>query len=249
MPACAHTIAGPVEIGKRVGQCVGAHPALVVGGDPNRRGAAESEQAQCGVDRRVGLFTAEDAHPGCTDEPVVLDVPARLREHRMTRGGQAGGVGGLPSGDESDAGTARKSEDVDDPRRRDLFDGGGRRRQSVESRILVPRGHQPFRGQRGGQRAADHESEVAGTRSRHKTGFRTGGERVDDGCRVLAVLRERAAQRVADPGGIDAGGHRPVVEAVEELLCVLRGGGQACGAIAHGKMLSASGITARIGPR
>ena len=119
----------------------------------------------------------------------------------------------------------------------------------MERRILVPRRDQPFRGQRGGQCAADHESEVARARSRHQAGFGAGHQRVDDGSRVLAVLRQWAAERIAHACGIDAGGHRTVVEAVEELPCVLRGGGQACSTIAHGKMLSAAAITARTGPR
>ncbi len=107
--------------------------------------------------------------------------------------------------------------------------------------VLVPRRHQPVRGQRGGQCAADHEAEMARPGAGHQAGLGAGHQRVDDGVRVLAVLRQRTAESIAHAGGIDAGGHRALVEAGEKLPGVLRGGGQAGGAIAHGKTLSAVG--------
>jgi hypothetical protein len=119
----------------------------------------------------------------------------------------------------------------------------------VKRRILVPRGHQPVRGQRGGKGAADDESEVARTRCRHKARFGTCSKCIDDSVGVLAALWQRAAERVTHACGVDAGGHRTLVDAVEELPCVPRGGGQAGGSIAHGKTLSASGFTARTGLR
>jgi hypothetical protein len=47
------------------------------------------------------------------------------------------------------------------------------------------------------------------------------------------MLRKRAAERVAHPRGVDAGGHRAVVQTVEEFVSMPRSDGQARGAIAH----------------
>ena len=106
---------------------------------------------------------------------------------------------------------------------------------------LVPCRHQPVRGQRGGQCAADHEAEVARPGAGHQAGLGAGHQRIDDVVRVLAVLRHGTAESIPYAGRIDAGGHRAFVEIGEILPGVLRCGGQAGSAIAHGKTLSAVG--------
>ena len=85
----------------------------------------------------------------------------------------------------------------------------------------------------GGQCAADHETEVSRARGGHQPGFGSGHQRVDDDVGCLTTLRQRTAERIAHACGVDTGGHRTLVEAAEELLCMPRRGGQAGGAIPH----------------
>ena len=109
----------------------------------------------------------------------------------------------------------------------------------MERGVLVPRGDQPISGQRGGQCSPSHETEMARARGGHQARLDTGHQGVDDGVRSVTVLGQSAAQCVAHGCGVDAGGHRPLVEAAQKLPCVPRGRGQACGAIAHAETLSA----------
>ncbi len=90
----------------------------------------------------------------------------------------------------------------------------------MESGVLVPRRHQPVGGQRGGQRSADDEAEVARACGRDEAGFGAGGQRVDHRGGVLAMLGQRPAEDIADGRGIGAGGHGPLVECGEKCLGV-----------------------------
>ncbi len=61
------------------GQClcelVGVHPALVVGGYPDRRLRAKAKQPQRGVDRGVSLLATQDADRRRANQPVALHIP------------------------------------------------------------------------------------------------------------------------------------------------------------------------------
>ena len=128
----------------------------------------------------MSLLAAQYAQGRRPDESVGFDVPPRLREHRMAGRGQTRRVRALPTGDEPDACGLGQAEEVECPRRGDLLDGGGRRRQRMERGILIPRRDKPVRGQCGGQSTADHETEVTRARGGHQAGFGSGRQRVDD---------------------------------------------------------------------
>ena len=103
----------------------------------------------------------------------------------------------------------------------------------MERGALVPRRHQPVGGQRGGQRTADHESEVPGTGGRDEARFGAGGQRVDHSRGVLAKFGQRAAERVADGGRIGTGGDGPLINGGKKRFRVCGGSAEAGGAIRH----------------
>ena len=103
----------------------------------------------------------------------------------------------------------------------------------MEGGVLVPRRHQPVGGERGGQRSADDEAEVAGACGRDEARFGAGGQRVDHRGGILAKLGQRPAEGAAYGRRIGAGGHGPLVECGEKRLRVLCGSAEAGGAVRH----------------
>ena len=229
---CAHD-RRPGVGGQRFCQRGGIHPALGIGGYPDRGLFAEAEQAQRGVDRGMRLLAAEDAERRCANQPVTLHIPALAIEDGIPRCGQARRVGALAAGDESDARGVRQAEQLQRPGRGDLLDGGRGRRQGVEGGVLIPRRDQPVRGERGGQCAADDEPEVPRARGGDQARFGTSGQRVDHRDRVLTPLGKLAAEHTADGARVGAGGYRSIVQCVEKRLCVGCGSAEAGGSIRH----------------
>lgn len=103
----------------------------------------------------------------------------------------------------------------------------------MERSTLIPRGDDPVRGQRCGERTADDEAEMSGTGTRDKTWIGTGNKRVDDSRGVFAVFGERPAENVANTGGVHPGGNGALVELVEECPRMRGGSGESCCAITH----------------
>ena len=104
----------------------------------------------------------------------------------------------------------------------------------MECGVLVPRRHQPVGGERGGQRSADDEAEVARACSRDEARLGAVGQRIDHRRRVLAAFGQRPAEGTAYGRGIGAGGHGAVVQSREERLRALGSGTEACGTVRHG---------------
>ena len=98
---------------------------------------------------------------GAPIRPWPRRVPARALEHDVARDRQAGHVGHLRAGDEADARVRRQPEQREHPVLDDLLDDRRGGRADPHVRVLVPRRGQPVRRQRGGQRAAGDEAEVA----------------------------------------------------------------------------------------
>ena len=196
----------PVADGQRALERVGAHPALVVGVDHGDAGAAEAEQPQRPRDGDVRLRAGQDLHRRRAEQALLGDVPARAREHRVAGGGQAGDVGHLRAGDEADARARGQAEEVEQPLAGDRLDGARGGRGDGAEAVLVPRRGQPVGGQRGGQRAAGDEAEVAPAGRRRETRLDGRGELVDHGLRRDAVLGQRRGQRGAQlaDGGLRA---------------------------------------------
>ena len=90
--------------------------------------------------------------------------------------------------------------------------GGG----EVHARVLVPGTGQPVRGHRRGERATDHEAEIARPVHRREPGVRGGRKLGHDPFRILAVFREGSRQRGADLFGTGRIGPDPALgEAVD----------------------------------
>ena len=220
LPAWAQTIVGPSAPASASPQRRGIHPALVVGGDADRRVGAESKLTQGGVDGGVGVLAADNAHRRCTDESVVFDVPADLREYRVAGGGQTCGVGALPTRDKADArGRGRPS------------------RSSVHadatSSIAAAAGDREWNAAHWSHaETTQSAASAAGTAPpitkpkwrgpalATRPGSAPATKRVDDGRRVLARLRQRSTERTSHTGGIHPGGHRALIKSAEELQCV-----------------------------
>ena len=112
----------------------------------------------------------------------------------MTSGSQRGEVRHLAAGDESNAGRARKIEELEQPFTRDLLDDRHGRRGDENPAVLIPRTGQPIGGQRDGERTADDESEVARTGAPHDSAVRAAAQRVDHLRGVLPLIRQRHRQ-------------------------------------------------------
>ncbi len=189
--------------------------ALLVGRHADELPLADAEHAQGDEDRRVHLLPHHDRDRRAAGEAVALRVLAAAREHGVAGGREAGEVGHGRARHEAGRAAGREVEQVEDPLPRDLLDHRRSGRGGVQARVLVPRRREPVGGERRGQRAPDDEAEVARARTGREAGVRAGGERLDDVGRVLAGLRQRAAERGAQGRGVRDGTDVPLREAVE----------------------------------
>ena len=164
LPACAQTIAGPSPSRSAAASGPGLHRAVGVDRDPRDAGRAEAEQPQRLQQRDVDLVADEDADGRRAGQPVLLDVPARAREHAVAGGGEPDQVRHRRAGHEADAGVAREPERLEQPARGDVLHGGARGRDDAAEVRAVPGRDEPVGGDRHGQRAAGHEAEVARAR-------------------------------------------------------------------------------------
>ena len=135
-----------------------------------------------------------------------------LAQHVVARSRERGEVRHLPAGDEAERGVARKAEQLEEPRARDLLDDRGRRAADVEARVLVPRGGEPVRGERRGHGTADHEAEVAARRLGDEARVGGGRELLDHltvgrtAPRAAARRTPRAAPRTVARGNTGRSG-------------------------------------------
>ena len=251
MPACRHTIAGPsgavVEGG---GERVRAQPPLVVG--RHHLGGAEAEVAQGHGDGLVVLGAGQDPQPRGAHQAALGHAPAGPPQHLVAGGGQAGEVGHRAAGDEADRGVGGQAEQVQQPGRGDLLDGGARRGEPAQQRVLVPGGDEPVRRQRRGQRPADDEPEEPPRRHRRQPGVDGGGEVVDDVGRRRRLGGQLGAQRRDDVVDVRARRHRPVGQRAEPLpgvtVGVLERGVVVRGGPGHGPVWAAAcGVRTRSG--
>ena len=124
--------------------------------------------------------TDDHIHARRIGQSRLFDVHSHFAQNRVTCSSEAGEVRHLASGDESDARLARQVENLQHPLRRDFFDHRRNRRRRVDAGILIPRAREPIRRERDGQRAADHESEVARPGAGDRAAFSLRCEIVDD---------------------------------------------------------------------
>lgn len=103
----------------------------------------------------------------------------------------------------------------------------------MEGRALIPRRHQPVRGERRGQGPADHETEMPRPGAGDEAGIDADREVVDHPHRIHTVLGQRTAQPFHEVGGGGARRDRSLVQPAQVGLGVPDGGLQGGGAIGH----------------
>src|SRR5215207_977938 len=173
------------------------HPPLGIDRNALDRIRPETEKPYRRHDGDVSLLADEDADRRSTEEAPLLNVPARLSKHRMPRRRQPREVAHLPTGYEADGGPPREAEELDHPSSADILGDTGRRRGSVDRRVLIPSRCQPVRRQRRRDAAADHEAEVAGASRCDEAAIHAPSELLDDRLGVFARVGQRQVERRA----------------------------------------------------
>ena len=139
-PACAQTIAGPSPLGERRRAASG--PAS---GPGRRRARAGSRSAPSPSMRQATVTVTCACSPAITRtsrralQPVGLDVPAGVAQHRVAGRRQAGEVRHLAAGDEADAAARGQPEQLAHPAGRDLLGDRQRRGRRRSRRRSGPR--------------------------------------------------------------------------------------------------------------
>ena len=221
-PACAHTSTGPVE----VGQQVGPHPALVVGGHdgapgrgPGRRGRATSTASSAPARRR------RRSSGGAPNSPSAWTSQPEAGEQRVAGGGEAGGVGHGRAGDERHAGPRRQAEQVDQPAAGDVVRAWRRPGDMTGSAAFwshAPASHDAAERRR--VRGAGDEAEVARAGRGHG---RRAADLVEQAQRLAgvgAVLGQRLVERGQRRDGRLVGEDPPVVDGADIGECRCRRG-------------------------
>ena len=205
-------------VAQRRRERVGAHRSLIVGRDPDRPPRAQAGVAQRDEERRVDLIADQDLDRRRSREPVGLDIPAGPREHGVAGGGEPGEVGHRRPGREPDGRAGGQPERLQHPALGDRLDRRRRGRARAREPVLVPGGGQPVGRQRGGQRAAGDEPEVA--RPGAGDGRRPGGgdQPLDHLDRVRALLGQRLVERRHRVLVGDGGAHAALTDPREVLL-------------------------------
>ena len=224
---------GSADLVEMLAECVHAHAALIVDVDVRRGIASEPEEPQRPVDGHVSLSAHEDVDGRSSREPLLLDVPAGALEYGMASGREAGHVSHLTARDERERSRGRDSEQVLEPRPRDLLDHSGRRAAGHQSGVLVPRRRQPVGSERCGDRATDYEPEVAAARDRDDARLRGGGELLHDVERAPRLVLQRRVERRAEL--LDRRGRPdgPLVERLDEVGGDLRRAAQQLAFVPH----------------
>ena len=182
--------------------------------EDDRRAAARRQRLAERVDPDAALLVARHRRSGCPrpryrparstvpcrSSPTMkriggtarharrLDVPAGAAQHLVTGGGHARELRHGRARRESDLAARREAEQVDEPLARELLGGHGAGRDRCASGgVLVPRGHEPVRGERDGLRAADDPAEEARRADRDEARLRALGEPFDHLGRGLPV--------------------------------------------------------------
>ena len=143
----------------------------------------------------MSLLADEDADRRSTEEAPLLNVPARLSKHRMSRRRQPREVAHLSTGYEADGGAPREAEELDHPSSADILGDTGRGRGGVDRRVLIPGRCQPVRRQRRRHAAADHEAEVAGAGRCDEAAIHAPCELLDDRLGIFARVGQRQVER------------------------------------------------------
>jgi hypothetical protein len=181
----------------------------------------------------VALLAHEHAHARRAGQAVAPDVPADRVEHMEAGRREPGDVRHLRACDEADRRLRRQAEQLDEPLPRDLLDNRGGRAADVEAGVLVPGRGEPVGRERGRQRAADHEAEVAAAPHRDDSGLGAGGQVVEHLLRIERLLGQRPAERLSEllRGHVRKDG--ALAEALEVVGSEVGGSPQQVARVAH----------------
>ena len=171
-------------------------------------------------------------------QAMRLDVPAGPLQHRMARDRQTRRVRHLAAGHEAHAGLPRQSEQLEQPGAHHLLGDRPGRRQDVQPRVLIPRARQPVRTDRGRERTAYDEAEVAGSGGRDDPRIGVAHEPLEDLGRVLSALGKRPSERPTHGLAVDGNTDRAIGCRLEKCTCELGGADQGIGG--HSEALSKS---------
>ena len=155
-------------------------------------------------------------------QPVPRDVPVRLRQDVLSRGGERGRVRALGAGDEAAGDAVRQPEQLREPPCGDLLPP---RRPpatvTTEKPFWSHAAREPVRRDGGRKRAAEDEAEVAARLRADDAGL-AGGDQLRDDVDVLpALIRERAAECLDELVERGLRVHGSVVERLVELRRVV----------------------------
>ena len=188
------------------------HPALAVGRQATTRSRPRPRYWRAAPSRRVGLVADDDvdlrradrAHDDSTSQPTTL-------EDHVAGGGEGDDVARAPrrpSGRRRRRAGRPSRSSIQSPAICSTAAAAGD--VAWRTGVLVPGRGQPVGGDRGRQRAADDEAEVARPGGRHEAGLDRAGHGLDDGDRVLPVLGQLTTQCRHDRLGVPTRSHRSV---------------------------------------
>ena len=139
----------------------------------------------------------------------------------------------LAAGHERVRHAAGELEQLAQPLARDLLDDRGRGRRREQAGVLVPRRGHPVGGERGRQRAAEHEAEPPSAGHAGDAGIRVGHELLEHLARVDRLVLQRTRERCAQRVDVDRREHRTLVERLEVVGRELRGPGEQIARFGH----------------
>ncbi len=203
-------------------ESVDLHPAHAVGRYPDDAVVAQAQELQRGKDRGMGFLADDDAERRGTEQPIGFHVPADATQQFSARGGEAGQVGHGRARDESDRRFSWQVEQVEQPIRRRLFAGRGRRRHGMAAAILAPRAGEPVGGDPDGMRGTHDPAEKSRPGHGREPRPSHGRQFLDHGETLFSLFRQRGGEGLAHLGEAPRRPLRTLAEGAAKAECDLR---------------------------
>jgi hypothetical protein len=140
------------------------HRAIRAGRHHHDRLLTDPQQPQRSVDGGVAFLTNHDSDTRRSEQPFGADIPAATPQDLPAPSGQSDGVGRLCPRHEPGRRRHRKTQQLLQPRTGDILERQRRGRQRLVERDLIPPAGKHVRRQRGLERTAHHETEIARSR-------------------------------------------------------------------------------------
>ena len=163
----------------------------------------------------MALLSDDDAKWWSAGKAFLGQVVADAFVDRVAGGGEGGDVRHLAARHERERRCSGQPEQLEHPAPGHGLESGDGRGRPGEACVLIPRGDEPVRCERGRECAADDEAEVAARAHRSQARFRGRRQFGDDGSGLRAVLRDGAVGRPQHRRVVDVGSDRSGVERLE----------------------------------